>query len=250
MRLAFVSDIHGNLPAFEAVLDGVERLGSFDGVYAGGDIALGGLYPAECVRALIDLGWEGVRGNADELLLDRAGAATFAKDDWPPGLENNELLRDMARWTVDRLAADEVAYLCNLSLALTFEGPSGELLTLVHATPWSTFQAVRHDACEADKRDLLDRAAAGALAYGHIHHAYQQRLDNGRICNVGSVGMPYDGDQRACFAKATDDGDGWRFEHIRVGYDHEAYARSLDDSNLPGSEISAQRIRSASFDGV
>ncbi|MEZ4572104.1 MAG: metallophosphoesterase [Thermomicrobiales bacterium] len=62
MRLAFASDMHGNLPAFEAVVAEIERRGPFDGIFGGGDSVINGLYPFECVQKLIDLEWPCVKG--------------------------------------------------------------------------------------------------------------------------------------------------------------------------------------------
>lgn len=246
MKLAFACDMHGNLDAFRAVVAEIDRRGPFDGVYGGGDIALGGLNPGGCVQMFIDRGWESVRGNAEELVLNAAGIS-LTKDDWPAGIEENPLLQDMAAWTVERLTSAQIDYMNALPLSFDFTGPSGQTLLFVHATPWSVFPIVWHDADLAEKREMVVRAGTDALLYAHIHHAYQQDIDGKTLCCAGSVGLPYDGDQRACFTIATDEGEGWRFEHVRVAYDYEAYAQQLEGSDLPGAEKDAIYIRNASM---
>ncbi len=248
MRIAFVADMHGNLPAFEAVVAEIERLGPFDRVVSGGDVVVGGLYPGECVQLLIDLSWEGVRGNADEMVVDAATDGSLPKDGWPAGLAENEALQAMARWTAEQMDDAQIEYLAGLPLRLDVTGPSGSTLALVHATPWGVFPIVWQDAGDSEKLELLDRAGTDALIYGHIHYAYQQQFGGRLLCCAGAVGLPYDGDTRPCFAVATDDGDGWRFEHVRVDYDHEAYARELDASDMPGAETDARAIRTATLD--
>src|ERR1700744_6210564 len=84
MRIAIVSDIHGNLTAFEAVLRDLERTGP-DMVLHGGDLAAGGSSPAEIVDRIRDLGWQGVLGNTDEMLYAPEKLAEFAGQS-PPKL--------------------------------------------------------------------------------------------------------------------------------------------------------------------
>ena len=242
MRLAFASDLHGNLPAFEAVLAELDRRGPFDGIYYGGDAVINGLYPAECVQRLIDLGWECVRGNADEWVVACAHGTTEAAELTPDEAEQLEALLMRGRWTAERLDESHVAFLESLPLTRTFTGPSGRTLMLAHATPWSAHVAIRHNDPEDAKREALDRAGTGALIYGHIHHAYQQHIDGRTICCMGAVGLPYDM-PRPCFVIATDDGEGWAFEHVRATYDSEAYAREVEASDIPNGVPLANLLR-------
>lgn len=245
MRLAFVADMHGNLPAFEAVVAEIERQRPFDAILGGGDYILGGPFPAGCVQLLIDLGWECVRGNAEEVVVHVATDGASPVRNAPPELMSNESLLELARWSLDRMSGAQIEFLQSLPLKLTFTGPSGQTLTLVHATPWSAHPIVWSDASEGAKRELLDRAGTDALMYGHIHYAYQEVIDGRTLCCTGSAGLPFDGDLRPCFAIATDDGDGWTFEHVRVDYDYEAYARGAEDSDMPDAAEVARQIRTA-----
>lgn len=246
MRLAFVSDMHGNWAAFEAVLAELERRGPFDAIYGGGDFAFNGLYPAECVQALMDRGWPCVRGNTDEWLVEAATDGAVPARDVPPGMEHVGDMKARDAWAAARVNPEQVEFLKGLPLTLQVIGPSGQSLAILHATPWSAHPPVWADADEGEKREMLDRSGADALIYGHIHYAYQQEIDGKTICCAGAVGSPFDGDTRACFALMTDDGDGWSFEHVRVDYDNEAYARELEASDMPGAAGTAQAVRKAS----
>jgi len=247
MKLAFVSDMHGNWPAFEAVLAELDRRGPFDTVYGGGDFAFNGLYPAECVQVLIDRSWPCVRGNTDEWIVEAATDGAVPAQNVPEGMEHSEDLRARDRWAVLRLNAEQIDFLKGLPLTLEVAGPSGRTLAILHATPWSAHPPVWAHADESEKRELLERAGTDAMIYGHIHHAYQEEVDGKLIGCAGAVGAPFDGDTRACFAIMTDEGGGWSIEHVRVDYDNEAYARELEASDIPGGAGSAQVIRTASM---
>src|SRR5262245_821295 len=82
MRIAIVSDIHGNLTAFEAVLEDL-RSTAPDMVFHGGDLADGGSSPAEIVDRIRDLGWPGIVGNTDEMLFRPESLAEFAAQQGP-----------------------------------------------------------------------------------------------------------------------------------------------------------------------
>jgi predicted phosphodiesterase len=244
VQIAFASDMHGNLLAFEAVLAEMERRGPLDAVLGGGDFAANGLYPAECVQRLMDLGWECVRGNTEEWLVATATNGEIPVHDCPPEMmHDNPELQALDRWGVARLSQAHIDFLAGLPLSYTFEGPSGQTLMLAHATPWSAHPPVTADAPDDAKRELLERAGTDALVYGHIHHAYLQQVDGKTIACIGAVGLPFDGDRRASFAIATDDGDGWRIEHVRVEYDNETYARELEASDMPGATGVANVVR-------
>ncbi len=245
MKLAFASDMHGNFPAFEAVLAELDRRGPFDGIYGGGDYVINGLYPAECVQGVIDRGWDCVRGNAEEFLVDVATDGARPIQNYPPGLKQDQGSRQRAGWSAPKLNGAQIAFLQTLPLSRTFTGPSGKTLMLAHATPWSAHVTVRQGDDEKVKREMLDRAGTDALIYGHIHYGYQQQIDGRTLCCMGSVGLPYDGDPRASFAIATDEGDGWSFEHVRVPYDNEAYAFEVENSDLPSATLLAGLLRKA-----
>ncbi len=245
-RIAFVSDVHGNLPALEAVLGELERRGPFDAIIGGGDYAFNGLYPAECVGKMQSLGWPCVRGNTDEWIVQAATDGKIPVQNCPPEMEHGPELAARDQWAVARLDGRMIDFLAGMPLDWDAEGPSGQSLKFVHATPWSAHPAVRANDDDEAKREMLDKGGADVLLYGHIHHAYLQEIDGRIIACIGATGVPFDGDPRPCFAIATDDGSGWSIEHVRVAYDNEAYARDLEASDMPGAAGAARAVRTAS----
>lgn len=244
-RVAFVSDIHGNLSALEAVLEELGQREPFDRVVGGGDYATGGLYPKECIDRVRNLGWEFVRGNADEWLVEIATEGEIPAQGWTPEVAPGEKDREAMRWSVERLDPDSVSFLAGLPIEWSMSGPGGGKLVFVHATPASTHLGYPPDAAEDIFLPMFEQTGADVLLHGHIHHAYVRAIGDLTLGCVGSVGLPFDRDARACFAIATDDGTGWRVEHIRVPYDREAYLAGVMESTMPAAEEHAAKIRSA-----
>src|SRR5207248_9347961 len=134
MRIAILSDVHGNRTAFEAVLADLQQT-SPDLVLHGGDLADGGASPVEIIDRIRDLGWQGVLGNTDEMLFRPASLEEFAsRSSAPPALWT--AIREMAAATRAVLGEERIAWLSGL-VRTRIEGP----LALVHASPESTWRA-------------------------------------------------------------------------------------------------------------
>src|ERR1700721_2418924 len=132
MRVAIVSDIHGNRTAFEAVLADLEQT-SPDVIFHGGDLAHGGSSPAEIVDRVRDLGWPGVLGNTDELLFKPESLTDFARQS--PKLQS--LFAALAKMAVVERAALGAERLAGLSTLprIQIHNP----IALVHASRESTW---------------------------------------------------------------------------------------------------------------
>lgn len=205
MRIAIVSDIHGNLPALDAVIADVEDQG-VDEIWCGGDLAWGGPWGAECVARVRAAGWPTVRGNTDIWVT---GDPQTVEDP-----DDRATLEAMAE--AHSLSADDARWLLGLPLGHT--GP-GSLL-LVHATPQSPFVGPMPDAPSAEFAPFEGRATI--VVYGHVHRAFVRRLSDGTIvCNSGAVGFPMDGDD-ACYLVVEQKGAEWTLLHRRVAFDRDA----------------------------
>jgi predicted phosphodiesterase len=224
-RIAVVSDPHGNLPAFEAVVADV-RAQAVDEVLLGGDLAQGGRQPGGVLDLIAELGWPAVLGNADLAVLEQA--------DRPPGQlvkPVDDLLRQGLVWTMERLRPDQLDYLRGLPRALRRPLDGGDFV-LVHATPWSVEDVLRPDSPEELARRMLAEAGTRALAYGHIHHAYQRRLPEGLVASVGAVSGSSDRDHRPAYSIFTL-GPEVSVEVRRVEYDVAAEVAAIEASGYP-----------------
>ena len=227
MRLAVVSDVHGNLAALEAVLADLEQTRP-DAVVLGGDLALGGPHPVEVVDRLRQLRWPSVLGNTDEALDEQR---------LPEKLRATFVGQAAAR-TREMLGPERVASLTSLPLQWRGDG-----VAVMHATPGDCWAIVEHDAPDEKLREVYGTIGAPHAIYGHIHHAYVRELGGLTVANSGSVSLSLDGDTRACYALIDDR----RIEHRRVEYDIERVAADFAAIDYPNAKIYAAWLRNGEY---
>ena len=225
--IAILYDVHGNLPALEAVLADARSAGA-DRFILGGDYALFGPWPHETVELLRSLDAEWVRGNGERWTAHPADAP---QDDVVQGAISacRELLGEPLSGELAALPFD----LCRQGTRY------------VHASPVSDVRSFgpTHDDSE---EEMLEGVLETRLVFGHTHLPFRRHAKAGiELVNPGSVGMPFDGDPRAAYALVADGGD---IEHRRVEYDHMQTVQAVRDRfSGPFAEKVAQRIEQASF---
>ncbi len=231
MRIAVLSDIHGNYAALEAVLADLDGQ-SVDEVLVGGDLAESGRQPREVLDLLMDRGWPAVVGNADRLLVEVA-EGKYAKTGAPA----------MAAWALGRLRPEHLNYLRSLPQLLRRRIPGGGMFALVHATPWSVEAIVPPDAPEDVANRMLVEAQATVVAYGHIHSAYQRTIPGGLLASVGGITGSNDHDPRPAYSIFAL-GSVVTVEVRRVLYDIEAELAAIEEAGLPVGEKLCRWMRS------
>jgi predicted phosphodiesterase len=225
MRVAIVSDIHGNRRAFEAVLADLRQVAP-DLVVHGGDLAYGGAHPAEVIDQVRTLAWPGVRGNADEMLWAPESLAEFAAAARmlaPLLAATQELIRP----TLASIGEERLRWL--KGLPDQYAGPG---VVLVHASPGDLWRAPMPDASDDELHSTYASFGAKIVVYGHIHRPFIRRLQGKTVVNTGSVSQSYDGDTRASYLVI----DGASVAIRRVEYDVQSEAEDLLRSGLPHAE--------------
>ncbi len=197
MRIAIVSDIHGNLTALEAVLADL-RLASPDLTLHAGDLLDSGASPIEIADLLRDLRWPGVLGNTDELLTDPTGFESFAAP-LPQLTGLWAAIREMAAFTRDALGPTRLAWLAAHPRTYV-----SDAFAVVHATPASLWHAPAATASGADLSTPFVSLERPTVIYGHVHHPFVRDAEGLTIINTGSVGQPHDGDPRASYLLLAD----------------------------------------------
>jgi predicted phosphodiesterase len=234
MRIAIVSDIHGNRTAFEAVLADLRQT-SPDLILHGGDLAHGGASPAEIVDRIRDLGWPGVLGNADEMLFRPESLTEFASQ--MPNLQPLfAAIAEMAAADREALGEERIAWLSALP-RVQIHGP----MALVHASPESCWRAPDPQASDAELESVYSPLGQPLAIYAHIHQPYIRPLSEIVVANTGSVSLSYDGDRRAAYLLL----DGGNPSIRRVEYDVDREIEALSASGLPHSDWMAKILQSA-----
>jgi predicted phosphodiesterase len=223
VRVAVVSDIHGNLAALEAVV-GDLRLTAPDLVLQAGDVAVLGPRPVEVVDRLRELAWPALVGNTDQMLWDPAVRAEQERR--APRLRSwlDVLFDVLGPWAAERLGDDRLAWLHSLPKERRAGG-----LRVVHASPGDLWRAPMPGAADFELAATYGGGEAAVAVYGHIHRPFVREMPGLTVANCGSVGLPWDGDPRAAYL-LVDDG---RPSVRRVVYDIERARRDLAASGFP-----------------
>lgn len=237
MRIAIISDIHGNLTALDAVLADLRRQKP-DLVFHGGDIPYGGSNPCEVIDCIVQQGWPGVLGNTDEMLWDataRAGLEASA-----PKLKPlfRVLFDECGPATLAMIGETRLSWLRRLPPQLRHDN-----LALLHAGPGNLWRAPMDTADDAELEKTYQDLQAEIVVYCHIHRPFIRAVGNMTICNTGSVGAPYDGDPRSSYLLCTNG----KFRIRRVEYDVEKEAGRLLASNYPMKEWLAEMRRRGAY---
>jgi predicted phosphodiesterase len=240
MRIAVISDIHGNAVAFDAALADIERQGA-DRVVCLGDAIQGGPQPAEVVARLRALGCPVVMGNADDFLL------TGQADDGEPITEQQRLVR---AWGLTRLSEADRAFITAFQPTVGIDLPAGRRLLCFHGSPASFNDLIFPETPQDEVRRLLDPRAAALFTGGHTHLQQLRRLDDALFFNPGSVGLAYDRNQPAEdarvdpwaeYAIVTADDAQLGIEFRRVPFDVEVFRQVIRACGIPGAADMAGR---------
>lgn len=233
MRCAILADIHGNLAAFQAVLEDVAGRGPLDNIWCLGDVVGYGPRPRECIQLLRQHDPLCVAGNHDWAAIGNIDTSYFNPD-----------AAAACRWTAEHLTPDDMDYLRRLPLTLR----QGDF-TLVHGSPrepiWEyivSTPSAQENFAHFDTRFCL---------IGHSHAPLVFELDQEGLCrlhqlpgtlslkaedkrliiNCGSVGQPRDGDPRASYAIL--DTEAVAIQHHRINYDIPATQQAMREAGLP-----------------
>jgi predicted phosphodiesterase len=236
MRIAIVSDIHGNRTAFEAILADLRHT-SPDLILHGGDLADSGANPAEIVDRIRDLGWQGVVGNTDEMLFMPEALKENANQS-PELRPLFAAIQEMATATSRALGEERLAWLRGLP-RIQIHGP----MALVHASPESRWKAPMPTASDAELESVYRPLGQPIAVYAHIHRSYIRSVSGMIVANTGSVSLSHDGDRRAAYLLLDDSQPAIR----RVEYDIDSELEALSGCGLPHAYWVAKILRSGCF---
>jgi putative phosphoesterase len=208
MRVAVLNDVHGNLPALEAVLAEVASI-EVDRIVCGGDV-VSGPFPRESLDRLLEREAVFVRGNGD-----RDPAAV------PPAYQ------EAGRWVVNQLDPSALEFLRELPHSASLGG-----VLYCHGSPRDDNEILTRVSPDERFRAALAGVEESLVVGGHTHVQFERDVDGWRFVNAGSVGMPYEGRQGAFWALV--DGVEAEFRHTPYGMD--AAVVAIKASGYPGAD--------------
>jgi len=233
MKIALFSDIHANLPAFDAFLNDLDSRKP-DAVYCLGDLVGYNIWPNEVINEIRKRGIATLVGNHDLKVkaLPQISRETLA-----------ETGKDYAYHIIE---PDNRVYLLTLPshIKLEFKIQDKEFnVLMVHGSPRSVDEYVLENTEAAYVTELMNESGANMLCVGHSHKPYHRIIDQDKqVVNTGSVGKPKDGNPQGGYVMLTlDDINPIKVEFIRFDYDVDKAAKGIEESPLP--DEFAERLR-------
>jgi predicted phosphodiesterase len=249
MRVAVISDIHGNDVAFAAALAHIEAA-QVDQIVCLGDAIQGGPQPAQVVARLRAAGIPTVMGNADDWLL--TGADSGAEQIEP---ERQRRMDDVRDWALTQLAPADREFIAAFQPTITLDLGAGQQLLCFHGSPTSYDDVLLPSTPDAEAEALLGNSAAQLFTGGHTHLQQIRRLGARRFFNPGSIGFAYShqqdeagfrADPWAEYAILTADGAHFGLEFRRVPFDVDALVAAYRDGGRPHADAAIEQYRGAS----
>jgi putative phosphoesterase len=236
MRVAVISDIHGNQIAFDAVLQDLAQQPAIDQLVIAGDLCLNGPCPRQVLEMIQALDCPVVQGNVDIEVVNEAPEKSLKK-------------RTTVAWTREQIGQAGIDYLASLPMSHLVSNPGGTDLLIVHANPLNQEDAIFPNAPDDTLEHLLGGLGTniGALAYGHLHIAYTRRWRHLLLADMGSCGLPRDEDLRASYGILSWQDTMWEAEILRVPYDVKAVVKQIKTCGMPNEEKRIKTLLEAKY---
>ena len=235
MKIAALADLHANLPALERVIADLHQWRP-DLVLVAGDIVNRGPSPVRCLelvrRYRNDARWRVIRGNHEDYVLELATR--------PVSSLEREVHRHTV-WTSERLG-DRVSDLERLPDGMSLRIDGAEV-RMVHASMLGNRVGVFPGMRKPELRHRMSPLPS-LLCVGHTHRPMRAEVDGALVVNVGSVGMPFDGDARVSYVRITRHRQSWSTRFIRLEYDRDAARSAFEDEGfMEGAGPIARLVR-------
>lgn len=228
MKIAFISDIHGNAAALEAVLEDIKKRG-VEKTFVLGDLCFRGSEPKRTLDLVRSLNTDIIKGNADESVV------RGIREGEVPG-QAFEMMNKERDWTYSKLSEEEIEYLKNLPEELNLEYGDVKIHAL-HAIPNSLFEMVQPFESDEFLTEKLMSKDADIYIYAHIHKPYIRYIDGKSIVNTGSVGLPFDGEKKASYFIMDINENSFNTTIVRVEYDVDKVISQVGESDYPNKEL-------------
>ncbi|WP_216827717.1 metallophosphoesterase family protein [Alkalihalobacterium elongatum] len=229
-KYAFLSDVHGNAVALEAVLEDIKTQ-NVDEIFVLGDLCYRGPEPKRALQLIQELDAKVIKGNADEWLV--RGVQQGEVPD--PMLEMMNIERD---WCKSKLDNQALTYLEQLPTDIEITLTNGTSIYAFHATPSSLFDIVLPDTDPTILNEkMMSTSDANLYIYAHIHLPYVRYVNGKCIVNIGSVGLPFDGQPLSSYAIVEEKNEQFVVSIQRIPYDTEKVIQQYENAQYPNLEV-------------
>lgn len=236
-RIAFLSDIHGNAVALDAVLADISHK-HVDQIAVLGDLAYRGPEPKRSIELVRGLNAHVIKGNADEWTVRGVRQGEV-------GEQVLQIMNQEREWIISRLDDEDLRYLEGLPTELKLSLNETIDVYACHATPDSLFEVVLPDQTNEQLQAKMMTQPASIYVYAHIHMPYVRYVNGKCMVNIGSVGLPFDGLARSSYAIVEAEGDRYRVTIERVAYDIERVVQQYIEGGYPNQDVMCDVIRHA-----
>jgi predicted phosphodiesterase len=231
-RVAILADIHGNLPAFEAVLADLRDVAP-DEVVVNGDIINRGPQSKECLQIVRESGWHVTYGNHEDYVLKGV-----RRDDLPPEWDTDWFLP--VRSVSESLNPDEIAYISALPWSHVIDVPGLPAVHVTHGSPRALNDGLGPWYDDADLLDALSLVPQRVIVGAHSHRPFDHHVDGHWALNCGSVGDPFNGNPAAQYLVLTGQGGAWQADFRAIPYDRERTYAAWNITGYMERSMSAQ----------
>lgn len=241
MKIAVLSDIHGNLDALQSVLTDIKNQ-EISRIFICGDLAVAGPEPVETIDYIVDLTKRYnitiIQGNTDEMVLKSTGSPD---DKYTPP---NKIMAEAVKYAQKILRADQKEFL--MELPATYSERIGNLnVLLVHGSPRNNSEDILPDMDPEKVREMIKSTNEDIIFCGHTHLPVIYHIGKQTVVNVGSVGRPFTEKPKACYAVLDYpdlSGEKFLIDQRFIAYDYTSAAEKLAKQPFEGSDKLAQML--------
>lgn len=242
MKIAIISDIHANLPAFEETLKSIDE-NEVDVIYCLGDLVGYNVWPNAVINEIRKRKIPTIAGNHDVKAVE---------------INKSKTTSDNSNIAYQMIAKNHIDFLSDLPAHIKLEfkiANSSVNMLLVHGSPYSNTEYLFENRDEKEIIDIFQKSETDILVCGHTHIPYHRILNKNNesenhfhLINAGSVGKPKDGNPKSCYAIITIDTKTSKFDKesisvkfIRVKYNIDKVAEAIENSELPNNYVEMLR---------
>lgn len=230
MKIAVLSDIHGNREAFEAVLNDIEQK-EVNKIFICGDLAMAGPEPAYLIDAVKNLDATVIQGNTDEMI---------AENIVPP----NEIMANALKYAIENTTDEQKEYLSGLPVSHS-EEIEGVKMLFVHGSPRKNNEDILPGEPAEKIVPMLEGVSEDIVFCGHTHLPAGYQIKKQTVVNVGSVGRPFTEDMKACYVIVDVQDGEMEILHHFVTYDSKTASEKLAKLSFSGSDALAAMLLKA-----